>query len=203
MVVAAPLLVAGRPATVALGALPPSVRRRVGRWRRRVGWAGTRRAVARPALATVAFALALWGWHVPALFVAALERPGLHVLQHACFFASALAFWWAMFGGAARRAGVASLGCLFATMLHTSALGALITFAPSAWYVPADASRLFGLTPLEDQQLGGLIMWVPAGLAYVVAALALFAGWMRSSERERNRSIAFAVPSETKCVPSS
>jgi hypothetical protein len=116
-----------------------------------------------PASATLLHALALWLWHVPALFVHALASEPVHVLQHACFFASALAFWWAMFGGAARAPGPASLACLFATMLHTGALGALLTFAPTAWYARPAAARVFGLTPLEDQQLGGLIMWVPGG----------------------------------------
>lgn len=63
-------------------------------------------------------------------------------------------------------------------------LGALITFARSAWYPAyADSTASWGLTPLEDQQLGGLIMWVPAGLVYIVAGLALTVGWMRESER--------------------
>ena len=62
-------------------------------------------------------------------------------------------------------------------MLHTSALGALLTFAPSAWY-PLDAAPAFGLTALEDQQLGGLVMWVPGGLAYMIAGLAVVRRWL-------------------------
>ena len=73
---------------------------------------------------------------------------------------------------------------LFATALHTGALGALLTFAPSLWY-PAYATTTagWGLTALEDQQLGGLIMWIPGGFAYLVATLAIFAVWIRESER--------------------
>jgi len=72
---------------------------------------------------------------------------------------------------------------VFTTAVHTSILGALLTFAPSPWY-PAygQATQRWGLTPLQDQQIGGLIMWVPAGLVYTIAGLALFAAWLRASE---------------------
>jgi putative membrane protein len=62
-------------------------------------------------------------------------------------------------------------------MLHTGALGALLTFAPHPWYLHY-AAGAFGLTALEDQQLGGLVMWVPGGLTYMVAGLALAAAWL-------------------------
>jgi cytochrome c oxidase assembly factor CtaG len=175
MIVAAPLLVLSRPLEAWAWALPRYAVASVTHadFVRRF-WL----ALAAPVAATFVHALALWIWHVPALFVAALERPGLHVLQHVCFFASALAFWWAMFGGAARMPAAVSLACLFATMLHTSALGALLTFAPAALYAHANP-RVFGLSPLEDQQLGGLVMWVPGGLAYIVVALMIVASWLR------------------------
>jgi cytochrome c oxidase assembly factor CtaG len=71
---------------------------------------------------------------------------------------------------------------LFTTALHSSLLGALLTFARTVWYPVYSGTTLsWGLTPLEDQQLGGLIMWVPAGAVYIVAALALFAGFLRES----------------------
>jgi putative membrane protein len=77
---------------------------------------------------------------------------------------------------------------MFTTSIYTGVLGAFITFASTLWY-PAysDTTQSWGLTPLEDQQLGGLIMWIPAGLVYIVAGLALFAGWMRESERRMLR----------------
>ena len=107
----------------------------------------------------------------------------LHVLQHACFFVSAFAFWWAVFG---RRAPDATwVACLFTTMLHTSALAVLLTFAPVPWYAH-DAAIPLGLTALEDQQLGGLVMWVPGAFAYVVAKLAIIAGWLRQPRAHRN-----------------
>jgi putative membrane protein len=178
MVLAAPLFVVSRPLEAFAWALAPRARRATTLLLRASPLRALWRVTTTPASATAVHALALWLWHLPVLFAAALASAPVHVLQHACFFGSALAFWWAMFGGASRRAGVVSLACLFATMLHTSALGALLTFAPSAWYAAGDAPRLFGLTPLEDQQLGGLIMWVPGGLAYIVVGLAIVATWL-------------------------
>jgi cytochrome c oxidase assembly factor CtaG len=77
-----------------------------------------------------------------------------------------------------------SLRAVFTTAVHTSILGALLTFSPGVWY-PAylTTTSAWRLTPLEDQQTGGLIMWIPAGLAYVAAGLTLVAGWLRQSER--------------------
>jgi cytochrome c oxidase assembly factor CtaG len=132
-------------------------------------------------------ALALWIWHLPALFVAAQASLPLHCLQHVCFFASALGFWWVAFGGMARATNAASIASLFTTMLHTSALGALLTFAPTPWYAHA-GPLAFGLSPLEDQQLGGLVMWVPGGFAYMVAGLAIVGAWLARPEQGAGRT---------------
>jgi cytochrome c oxidase assembly factor CtaG len=82
---------------------------------------------------------------------------------------------------------------VFTTAVHTSALGALLTFSRALWY-PAyqGTTAAWGLTPAEDQQLGGLIMWVPAGVVYLVAGLLLFALWLRESERRALRREAAA-----------
>ena len=185
MVVAAPLLVRARPLEAWAWALSIAARDRVVRLTHATAVARSLRSATSPVAATVVHALALWIWHAPVLFVAALASEPLHVLQHICFFASALAFWWAMFGGAARNPGPISLACLFATMLHTSALGALLTLAPSAVYGSGEP-RVFGLTPLQDQQLGGLVMWVPGGLAYIIAGLAIVAHWLAPPRVSRN-----------------
>jgi cytochrome c oxidase assembly factor CtaG len=126
----------------------------------------------------------LWSWHAPALFQATLASEFVHALQHASFLFSALLFWWAVIHGRQRALGFGlAVLYMFTTALHSGLLGALLTFAKSVWYpVYSDQTRAWGLTPLEDQQIGGLIMWVPAGLVYITAALALFAGWLRESE---------------------
>jgi cytochrome c oxidase assembly factor CtaG len=113
--------------------------------------------------------VAIWVWHVPVLFDAAVTDIALHRLQHLSFLLTALLFWWAL----VRNCGAgAATGHLFITMTHTSLLGALLTFAPRVLYgVQTIHSEQWGLTPLQDQQLAGLIMWVPAGALYGGAAL--------------------------------
>jgi putative membrane protein len=129
-------------------------------------------------------------WHVPSLFQATLGSEVVHAAQHVSFLASALVFAEALVyrggdGGADARMGYgAAVVYLFTTAVHTSVLGALLTFSNELWY-PAyqTTTAAWGLTPLEDQQLGGLIMWVPAGVVYVVAGLALLAAWLGEAER--------------------
>jgi putative membrane protein len=176
MVAAAPLLVLGRPLATWAWALPPPLRRASGRWTGSRAWSAPWALLTDPLLAWALHALALWGWHVPALFDAALRSEGLHIAQHLSFFVTALFFWWAVLGHDPRgRYGPGhSVAYLFTTMLHTAALGALLSLAPTPWYAGYLAPAVaLGIDPVEDQQLGGLVMWVPAGLAYVIAALAV------------------------------
>jgi putative membrane protein len=177
MIVAAPLLVLARPLAAWTWAFAPQQRRALGhatRW----GWLAALWAfITRPVVAWALHAMALWGWHVPELFDAALHHEWIHILQHTSFFGTALLFWWSVLGRDRRSAhGGFALVSVFTTMLHTSALGALLTFATSAWYPTyAAAGGALGLTPVEDQQIGGLVMWIPGGTAYLVAALVLVA----------------------------
>jgi putative membrane protein len=174
MVVAAPLLVLGRPLATWAWALPPAQRRSFGRFFASRGWSGFWGALTDPLGAFALHAIALWAWHIPFAFDAALRNEGWHILQHFSFLGTALFFWWSVLGHDPRgRYGPGhSIAWLFATMMHTSALGALLSLAPSVWYEPYVAtSAALGVDPVIDQQLGGLIMWVPAALAYVIAAL--------------------------------
>ena len=177
MVVAAPLIVLGRPLEAWTWALSGPARRFFAAAAkttvlRTIGYVTTLSLGA-----WVLHALALWLWHLPILFRAALLNPVVHILQHGCFFGSALAYWWTVVAGRARNPRGTSIASLFTTMLHTSALGALLTFAPSPWYV-TDGARAFGLSALEDQQLGGLIMWVPGGMAYMIVGLIVVGRWL-------------------------
>ena len=176
MVVAAPLLVLGRPLATWTWAFEPAQRRVVGRAFQNRQWAGLWSALTDPLGAFALHAIALWGWHVPLAFDAALRSEGWHILQHLSFLGTALFFWWSVLGHDPRgRYGPGhSALSLFVTMLHTSALGALLSLAPTPWYAPYVGQAIaLGLDPVDDQQLGGLVMWVPAALAYVVAALAV------------------------------
>jgi putative membrane protein len=108
----------------------------------------------------------------------------VHVLQHASFLLSALLFWSSLAGaaGGQRRYG-AGVIYVFTTAVHSSALGALLTFATAVWYTPylATAPR-WGLSAAQDQQLGGLIMWVPGGAVLVLAGLWLAMKWLQEAE---------------------
>jgi cytochrome c oxidase assembly factor CtaG len=179
MVLAAPLMVLGRPLAIWTWGLPAAWRPTLRRPIQASVWRGFWRAISAPLFAWMLHAAALWLWHVPKLFEAALMSNAVHTLQHISFLITALLFWWSVLGQSNRRARGAALVYLFTTMLHTGALGALLTLSSFVWY-PAYllASWNFGLEPLEDQQLGGLVMWVPAGLAYLTAGLALGARWI-------------------------
>lgn len=173
MLAAAPLLAASRPLGVFAWALPAHARRGLRaltspRWMR-ASW----QWLTAPLWATVLSIVVLWVWHAPRLFDLATVHRGWHALQHASFFVTALAFWWALRPGSspARKVGQA-VACLFVTMVVTGALGGLLAFSAAPWYASyAHHASPFGWTPLEDQQVGGLIMWIPCGTLYLVAAL--------------------------------
>jgi putative membrane protein len=191
ILVAAPLLVYGAGAVAVIVGLPARVRRGVQKVRSRV--APARWLVLNPVLVGGLHALAMWSWHLPVPYEAGLENSLLHALQHASFLGTALLLWTLVIGvGRRRRAalGVAIL-LMFATMLQSGALGAVLTFATRPLYgvhVAGAADALF------DQQLAGLIMWVPAGVIYLVAMAMLFGAWLKETER-RSPAVAPDAPS--------
>ena len=184
MLISAPLFVLGRPFVAASWALPSMTKRFIVPLSNTRGIKRGWRAITAPFAAWLIHAIALWVWHIPSLFQATLRSDLVHTLQHASFFLSALLFWWAIIysrrGAHAYGAGVLYL---FTTSIHSGLLGVFLTLTTRVWY-PAysETTASWGLTPLEDQQLGGLIMWVPAGIVYIIAALIMFAAWMRESE---------------------
>jgi putative membrane protein len=183
MLVSAPLLLMGRPSLVFVWVLPQRWRKIAPvttHWAIRTPWA----VVSAPVAAWCLHALALWLWHAPVLFDATLRSDAMHATQHISFFASALLFWWTLLDEhRSRLSDGAAMIYVFTTGIHMSILGALLTFAPRPWY-PAYTSTapLWHLTALEDQQLGGLIMWIPAGTILFVATLFLLHRWMKHSD---------------------
>jgi putative membrane protein len=183
MLVSAPLLVLSRPLVTFLWAMPFEWRRVLGWWSKTDPIRGTWHWLTLPFTAWVIHALAIWLWHAPLLFQATLKSDLVHTAQHLSFLLSALLFWWALLQGHGRRAYGSGLLYLFTTAVHTGILGALLTFAPRVWYpVYGATTEAWGLPPLQDQQIGGLIMWVPASLVYLVAGLAMFGAWMKESD---------------------
>jgi putative membrane protein len=132
------------------------------------------RGVPTPPLAasTALAAVVFWAWHLPAPYEAALSSTPVYWLMQLTLLASAFAFW-----SAVRRAGTAAaLAAILATTVQMGLLGALITFASRPLYAPHLASTLgWGVSPLEDQQLAGIVMWAPGSFAYLLAAV--WIGW--------------------------
>lgn len=198
MLIAAPLLVIARPLAPWIWALPARWRRPVARGlvRRpvRLSW----RTLSHPLTAWLVHAAALWVWHAPALYNATLRSDTVHTAQHASFFGSSILFWGVLVQRRHRRAVTYAFGLLylFTTAVHGNALGALLTFAPEPWYTSyAHTAAWWGLTALEDQQIGGLIMWVPASVVYLGTALALVPAWLRAVERDtESRRSAATLP---------
>lgn len=191
MAIAAPLLALSRPAGAALWALPKGLRQAFAMLARSRAGRSLWRGLTRPASATLVHGVALWIWHAPGLLDATVTDVVLHRLQHLSFFLSALLFWWAL----VRRADAGTAAAhVFLTMLHMSALGALIALSPRLLYpVQTAEAQRWGLTPMEDQQLAGLVMWVPAGTVYAAAAL-VFAGMWISRSSLTGRAADAPVP---------
>lgn len=124
------------------------------------------------AIWTALQAATLWMWHWPPYYAAALSSDLAFWAMQASITAVAAGFWSRLL----RASSLGAIAALLATMVQMGVLGALITLAPNALYAPHWASTAaWGLSPLEDQQLGGLVMWAPASAAYLLAALAV--GW--------------------------
>jgi putative membrane protein len=165
IVVAAPLLALGAPAV--LPRLPA-------RWQRAAAavsgpaWVGWMLV----ALGLQAAAMVLW--HVPPAFQAAVENDPLHGIEHITMLATAVFFWWVVFSAGPSRVAVSIVALFFATGV-CSALGAGLTLAAHTWY-PAYRS-------INDQAMGGVIMWSVVGSAYLIAAVVLFFNWLAGLER--------------------
>jgi cytochrome c oxidase assembly factor CtaG len=148
--------------------IPP----RLGRWAPRT-----------PVLAFVLFVVDMWLWHAPPLYESTLHNEALHALEHLTFVTTAGWFWWVAFSPEALPM-LGRAAYVFVAGIPGTLLGALITFAPRVLYPSYPAAleqpglgralqAQWNVTAAGDQQLGGLIMWVPGGLVYLVAILAI------------------------------
>ena len=182
MALAAPLLVLGKPAIPLIWGLPASVRRHVGGFFSSGPIASAWSILTRPLVAFLLHASAIWIWHAPVLYDASVGTEAIHAAQHFSFLGTALVFWWSIFNSAHRRSGQGfAILSLFLTGLHTTLLGALLTIVETPIYhAYSDVGTApWGLSALEDQQLGGVIMWVPGSIVYMAAALYLMLGLLR------------------------
>jgi cytochrome c oxidase assembly factor CtaG/cytochrome c2 len=197
MFAAPPLLVYGRPVIAFLWAFPPGGRKRVGRWWSGLGLGRLFEALMHPFLVWVLYCGSFVTWHLPRLYEWALRDENVHTAEHLCFFVTSLMFWSLVIEFSERRR--LGYGATLLLIVHTAILsglpGALIALAPRPIY-PAYAGGVaaWGMTLMQDQQLAGVIMWIPAGLAYLAAAAFVFVRWLEDADRHTPRSLRRAAP---------
>jgi putative membrane protein len=195
ILISAPLISAAHPGATCLWAFAPRHRVNLGGWIHAVESNWLLIFITRPLSAWLLEALTLWIWHIPALYQATLTSDWVHAAQHLSFFLTAVLFWSALYG--VRRSAMsygAATVYVFGTAVHCSALGALLTFSMVVWYpVYTNTTKLWGLTPSQDQQLGGVIMWVPSAVVFIVIGLVLFARWLVESDRRLQHSTLHTV----------
>jgi cytochrome c oxidase assembly factor CtaG len=194
MLVAPPLLWAGAPLAPLLLGLPRPLRRMVAGilaaspMRRLTAW------LTHPAVGWVLFVVAFWLWHVPALYELALRSDGWHHVEHMVFFGTAMLFWRPVILAWPARSPWprwAMIPYLVLAEMQNTALAAILTFSDRVVY-PAylAAPRAGGLSPLEDQAVAGLIMWVPGSLAFLIPVLWLVITGLHSPDRGADRTAA-------------
>jgi len=176
MMVAAPLFAIASPSYMSQWSIPAAFWRKWWLWK----WWGKKTFSnfwVKPTQLVVLYGLTLWIWHIPSLYEEALHTAWVHDLQHISFFLTSYWFWMILIDPARKTPLRPELGLmyLFVTSIHSMVLGVLMALSPTVWYEPyLVTAPQFGWDPLKDQQVAGLIMWMPAGITYLIAAIILF-----------------------------
>jgi cytochrome c oxidase assembly factor CtaG len=200
MMVAPPLLVLGRPALAWLWAFPLAGRRGIGRIWVKSGLRHFLHQMGTPAVVWILCSVALWFWHLPAPFAWSLASERVHALEHICFFGTSLMFWSLVVEPLAKRRMDYGMTMVFVVTfgMQMGLLGALLTFSGHPLYAAySQTTERWGLSPLEDQQLGGLSMWIPASLIHLTTLGMLVVAWMREDEY---RAMVAAVSRRSNAV---
>ncbi len=195
LLIAAPLFAAAHPGVTLLYALPHSIRQPFGATIAKIERQPPFSLVLSPIAAFLFHAAALWLWHIPSLYQATLRSDLVHAAQHLSFFLSGVVFWSALYGaGRSTMSYGQGVIYVFGTAAHCSALGALLTFSTVLWYpIYTNRTALWHLTPLQDQQLGGLLMWVPSGVVFIIVGVWLFFCWLATSDERLRHSTLGAL----------
>jgi putative membrane protein len=164
-----PLMLLGTPHWLAAAALQRTVPARL------------ERALGHPPVSWLLGVGTMLVWHFPALFNAALANDTLHIVQHLCFLITGTIFWWPILSPLEERhlQPLSAVTYLFGACVCCSLLGAFLTFGPIGFY-PAylnPPKRIWGLDPKSDQQLGGMLMWVPGCFVYLSGILSIVIRW--------------------------
>ncbi len=179
MMVAAPLLWLASPFPMILWGLPASARRTTGRlFRRQSRFRQLLATATKPLVAWLLFVAVYLGWHEPLLYNLALRRAWVHDLQHISFFLVAMLYWWHVIGAAPKIHGRypvwVRMGYLIGTIPPNMMAGVAIAFSSVVLYTYYESvPRIWGVTVLQDQMLGGVIMWIPGSMMFLLAAIVL------------------------------
>jgi putative membrane protein len=187
--VAAPLIAWSEPTVTGLWALPTEWRRGISQWWRSP-WEGIWQRLTHPAVVWLLYAGVITLWHLPILYQAAAQNALIHNLEHISFFAIAFLFWRTVVRCGRPGEMGHGLGILFifTAMLYSAVFAAAITFSRSPWYpYYAFQALQWGMSPLEDQQLAGSIMWIPGKLVHLVGVMALMLDWFKQMDRQEQR----------------
>lgn len=189
-----------------LWGLPRGVAQRILAWR----WANRVEQILRRTLVAWPVGMVtMWVWHLPVLYNATLLNENIHIGEHLTFLVTATIFWWPVLNPIQekRLAPLTTIFYLFAAAASSSALGIILTFAQPGLYPaylqPGDTLGIlpllretWGLTPTVDQQLGGLLMWVPGSLVYLSGILGALSRWYNEPEPENERELASSNPQQ-------
>ena len=199
MMVAPPLIWLGAPMVAVLLGFPARVRKAVVTAFARPPARRVWRALAHPAIGWVSFAVMTWAWHVPSLYELALRSPRWHHLEHACFLGAALLFWWPViqpWPSRSRWPREAMIPYLLLAEIQNTLLAAIFIFSGRVLYPTyATAGAAGGLGALEDQIVGGLLMWGAGSLFFLIPAARLIFQLLMPARMARP-----AATSETRAV---
>lgn len=201
--VAAPLIAWAAPGVAILRGTPVPIRRRLVSTRRRTGIDATVISQARSPIARWLLLVSmLWLWHSSVLYGLAIRNDVVHALEHVSFLGAAVLFWTVIIGPVrARLAPGAAILAVFTLTLQGIVLSMLLTFSPIVWYdAYADAAPGWGLEPLADQQLAGVIMWVPTGFIHTGILLAILLRWLSAID-DPTVSVRSAITSAHVTTP--
>ena len=163
--------------------------------------------LSRPLLAWLLGIGTVWIWHIPVLYNATLHDEYIHILEHTDFLVTSTILWWPVLSPVMERrlSPLSTIAYLFAAMAASSVLGIILTFTPPGLYDylhPVDTlgalpliRQQWGLTPEVDQQIGGLLMWVPSGLVYLSGILSALGRWYSAPEEDAYQAHESAKPS--------
>ncbi len=188
VMIAPPLLLIADPMPVMMWGLPAALRLEVGRWLRPdATFRRVLRTLTTPGLVWLYFVATLVGWHDANAYNATLQYELVHDLEHITFFGTAMLFWWQVIGSAPhihrRLSQGVRVGYVLSVVPATALTGIAISFASEPIYsYYTTVPRLGEMTVLQDQMLGGVIMWIPGSMMYILAALILIAKIVRVEE---------------------